>query len=322
MVENGVFLIADISGYTRYLARSDLRHGPVIATDLLTKVVEAMRSRFLVNKLEGDAVFSISTDPTLDGEGLVEVIEGTYLAFRNRLLSLSQATSCGCPSCDLVPRLDLKLIAHSGRFSRQRIAGKDELVGRDVIIAHRLLKNSLTVAGAGSGYMLVTDRCLNSLRIDRNAHHLIRHVEQYPHLGAITTWAGRLDLDSERQPWLPPITILHESHCLLPASPGMVWNALAPGRSDSCITHRLSELDEVVTWRPFEQLVVAVKTDEARLYHEMSLEQIEDRTRATLRWYPGRRRPHAPPWKEIAVRLASLTTENLERAQRRLRAED
>ena len=42
----------------------------------------------------------------------------------------------------LAPRLDLKLFVHHGPYVRSRIAGRDELAGTDVILAHRLLKGA------------------------------------------------------------------------------------------------------------------------------------------------------------------------------------
>jgi len=312
MVESGTFLIADISGYTEYLANSDIDHGPAIATDLLTRVVDVMRPRFEVNKVEGDAVFSYTTDGAVDGIALLEVIDRTYAAFRRRLLSVSQATSCGCPSCGLVPRLDLKLIAHSGSFSRQRIAGRAELVGSDVIIVHRLLKNSLGFAGAASGYMLVTDACVQQLEINAQTEGLSGHVEHYPHLGEVKAWVGSLQYRLEQQPsWQSRSPIILQRAGLLPAGPADVWDVLAPGRSESCVTNRLSSIHEVVEWRPFERLVVEVQAPDAILYHEVALDPTVGGTLATIRWYRGRRRRHAPSWEEIGSRLATLTEASL-----------
>ena len=79
-VATGTFLIADISGYTEYLAGADLEHAPAIATDLLTRVVDAIRVLFSVNKVEGDAVFAYSCDPALTGSELLDVVDGTYAA--------------------------------------------------------------------------------------------------------------------------------------------------------------------------------------------------------------------------------------------------
>jgi class 3 adenylate cyclase len=317
-VATGTFLIADISGYTKYLAGADLEHAPAIATDLLTRVVDAIQLTFSVNKVEGDAIFAYSRDPALTGSQLLDVVDGTYTAFRRRLLSVGQATSCGCPACGMVPGLDLKLIAHTGVFSRQTIAGRTELVGKDVIVAHRLLKNTLGFAGVASGYMLITDACVRSLGIDTAGAGLSPHNEQYPHLGEIRAWVGNLQKRLDDQPrWESTAAVFYEARCLLPATAADAWNALAPGRSDSCVTSRLSTIHEVVEWRPYERLVVEIKAPEASLLHEVTLDQQGDHTLATVRWYRGRRRPHAPSWEEIETRLAEITSASLDQARDR-----
>jgi hypothetical protein len=52
------FLIADISGYTRYLAGVELDHAQDILADLIGSVVTALRPNFALAKLEGDAAFT------------------------------------------------------------------------------------------------------------------------------------------------------------------------------------------------------------------------------------------------------------------------
>ena len=139
--EPACLLIADISGYTSYLAGSELDHAQDILADLMTTVVGALRPAFRLAKLEGDAAFAYMLAERLDGSQLLDTVERTYFAFRRRLRDIAQATACECNACVLMPRLDLKVIAHHGSVIRHRIAGREELVGSDVIVAHRLLKN-------------------------------------------------------------------------------------------------------------------------------------------------------------------------------------
>jgi hypothetical protein len=40
--------------------------------------------------------------------------------------------------------LDLKFVCHYGEFIKQKMSGRDELAGRDVILVHRLLKNGVS----------------------------------------------------------------------------------------------------------------------------------------------------------------------------------
>jgi hypothetical protein len=318
--EHGLFLIADISGYTAYLAGGEIEHAPVIASDLLTKTVDGFTGVFEINKLEGDAVFAYSTKP-LGERDLFDVLDGTYAGFRQRLLSVTQATSCGCAACGTMPRLDLKLITHAGRFLRQRIAGREELAGRDVIVAHRLLKNSLGESGRpGGGYALITEECLREVGIDPQEHGMVSHVETYEHLGEVPAWVVDLGTRYQARPrWTPSSkSPLAEIVTRLPAAPPEVWALLAPGRSDSCVTHRLSSLQEIIEWDPFERLAVRVGLDHAIVIHQLELAADGDGTRVVLQWHRGRRRPNAPGWSDLARLVQEEAESTLREARRRL----
>ena len=65
-----------------------------------------------------------------------------YLCCR-RLRDITQATTCDCNACLLIPRLDLKFVVHGGQAAADPVARTD-LAGTDVIVIHRLLKNHIT----------------------------------------------------------------------------------------------------------------------------------------------------------------------------------
>jgi hypothetical protein len=56
---------------------------------------------------------------------------------------MAEATPCGCAICRNLGELKLKVIVHVGRAVFHEIAGRPQISGADVILAHRLLKNSL-----------------------------------------------------------------------------------------------------------------------------------------------------------------------------------
>ena len=56
--EPACLVIADISGYTSYLAGVELDHAQDILADLTGAVVRALRPTFRLAKLEGDAAFA------------------------------------------------------------------------------------------------------------------------------------------------------------------------------------------------------------------------------------------------------------------------
>src|SRR5688572_7051431 len=162
--ETGFLLIADLTGYTAYLSGSEIEHAPVIAGDLLETIVGRLDPPFRLAKLEGDASFLFVEDERADGSLLVDAIEASYLAFRRRLRSIDVGTDCDCDSCRLAPRLDLKLCLHHGSYVHSRIAGRDELAGRDVILVHRLLKGEVARMARHGGFALFTDAAIAALR--------------------------------------------------------------------------------------------------------------------------------------------------------------
>src|SRR5215213_9233818 len=119
--ERAVLLIADIGGYTEYMSthRMSLAHAEVNTGRLLEKVIDAAPGLELI-EVEGDAAF---------------LWEREYVA-RNL---------CPCKGCKEAANLTLKFVAHVGDVATQTIRQRLKLVGIDVILVHRLLKNPVTV---------------------------------------------------------------------------------------------------------------------------------------------------------------------------------
>src|SRR5438093_13245311 len=141
--ESACFVIADISGYTSFLAGLDRDHAHDIISDVMDTVVRCLRPPFRLAKFEGDAAFFYAVTDKVDGSVLQDAIESAYFAFRKRLRNIKQATSCECSACARMQDLDVKFVSHHGEFVKHRMAGREELAGRDVIVIHRLLKNAV-----------------------------------------------------------------------------------------------------------------------------------------------------------------------------------
>src|SRR5687768_17062607 len=163
--EPACLVIADISGYTSYLAGVELDHAQDILADLTDAVVSALRPMFRLAKLEGDAAFAYVVTDTIDGSLLQDTVEGCYFAFRRRLRDIGQASRCDCNACTYIPKLDLKFVVHHGPIARQRMAGRDELVGREVIVLHRLLKNGVADTLGLRAYALYTAACIEAMAL-------------------------------------------------------------------------------------------------------------------------------------------------------------
>ncbi len=324
----GFLVIADLTGYTAYLSGSEIEHAPAIAGDLLETIVGRLEPPFRLAKLEGDAAFLFVEDGRADGSLLLDAVEASYFAFRRRLRSIDQATTCDCNSCRLAPKLDLKIFVHHGAFVLSRIAGRDELAGPDVIVVHRLLKGSGAAEARASGFALFTAAAVDALGLDPDALGLRRGTESIEHLGDVDTFTldleARWQADSgERRLDIAASDLAFSLESTLAAEPAAVWAHLTspalrtrwegPIRSEEssasgrrgvgtvaqCVTGRLATLEEIVDWQPYDRVAwrltvpglgpVAVAAD---------LDPIAaGGTRLRLRWaYQG-----APPADTIAL---------------------
>ena len=155
-LREGALVLADISGYSRFVAQTEVDHSWSILHELLDTMVRSLSGRMDVSQVEGDAILFISGLSTPE---VIEAVEATFIAFHRRLRDMRTVTTCPCNACANIAMLKLKFVVHHGTFSRQRLGSVEQLHGTDVIVAHRLLKNSVP----SKEYLLVTDAVLQRL---------------------------------------------------------------------------------------------------------------------------------------------------------------
>jgi hypothetical protein len=176
-------VLADISGFTQFVTATELEHGPPIIAALLEEVMRQLSPPLEIQEVEGDAVFALGPDRALvPPASLLHVLDDAFVAFKNRQREMEADFSCSCGACRGVSSLDLKIVAHHGRFLRQLVGGRGQVAGADVILAHRLLKNGLMRKPA---YLLLTEAALRWIGIDAQGAGLVAHVERYEHLGDV-----------------------------------------------------------------------------------------------------------------------------------------
>lgn len=312
-LERACLLLADLSGYTAYLANSEPDHAPALAGDLVETVVRQLSPTFRLAKVEGDAAFLVAPLERLEGAMLLDAIDAAYDAFRRRVQSVTGATTCDCASCSRVPDLDLKFVVHVGNVVRHRVAGREELAGTDAIIAHRLLKADSPSAAGLTRYALLTDACVKSLALDATGLGMILATERFEHLGEVPVHL--LDLEDRTaatgRPWTPPRrTPLVEAELALPAKPMAVWERLTSprlrsgwegierveeaivggrrgvGTVSTCVANRLASVEELLEWRPFAAFVRRATVPGAgRLAAQYELTPEGNATRLHVRWY-------------------------------------
>jgi len=277
------FLIADISGYTGYLADVELDHAQDILADLIGAVVTALRPNFRLAKLEGDAAFTYMTRETIDGSMLLDTIERCYFGFRRRRRDVRQATSCECNACVRIPDLDLKFVVHHGAAILQRVAGRQELLGSDVIVAHRLLKNEVVEQLGIHAYALISQQCIDASDIDPAALGMREHTETYDRIGDVPAWAHDLGRRWQEEEARGRVFVTPEESVLsvsVPTSvpPQVAWEFLtkpgqrmswqpwvtaveitgAPGgrrglgSANHCMHGKDAVIEEILDWRPYD----------------------------------------------------------------------
>ena len=189
MEQRGFILIADITGYTAYLNDSELEHAQGTLTDLLELLIEHTRSPLIISRLEGDAVISYGFEAGfVSGQTFLETIENTYVDFRKAIELMVLNNSCQCNACANVSALDLKFFVHFGSFVLQKIGDHDELLGTDVNLIHRLLKNSVTADTGIRAYLLCTDAAVTALGFDDPGSSMVHHTETVADLGEASMW--------------------------------------------------------------------------------------------------------------------------------------
>src|SRR3954452_10695030 len=141
-----LILIADIGGYTDYMRahRMSLAHAEVNTARLLEAVIDAAPGFDLI-EIEGDAAFlSRPSEGETTIAAMTAAIVGMHRAFHNERRHVA-TNLCPCDGCEQADKLKLKFVAHVGEVATQTIRDRRKLVGIDVILVHRLLKNSVEV---------------------------------------------------------------------------------------------------------------------------------------------------------------------------------
>ncbi len=180
-----LLVIADISGFTRFMkshkkAADDAMR---VVVELLKAVISSAALPLKLAEVEGDAAFfyAICED---DGESTHELaaikkqVMSFFRSFNQTLHRLRALNLCAVGAQDL----RLKVIIHFGEVAIEHIHGFDKLFGMDVILAHRLLKNSVP----SQEYVLMSESAYN--RLD-GFHQLEpeRQTEYYDGIGAVET---------------------------------------------------------------------------------------------------------------------------------------
>jgi hypothetical protein len=328
------FLIADISGYTGYLADVELDHAQDILADLIGAVVTALRPNFRLAKLEGDAAFTYATVEKIDGSMLLDTIERCYFGFRRRRRDVRQATSCECNACVRIPDLDLKFVVHHGAAILQKVAGRQELLGSDVIVVHRLLKNEVVEKLGMNAYALISQQCIDASDIDPAALGMREHTETYDRIGDVPAWAHDLERRWQEEEARGRVFVSPEDAFVTVTVPTKVppqvaWEFLTKpgqrmtwqpwvtevtvkgatggrrglGSANHCMHGKDAVIEEILDWRPYDYVtdrtILETPDGPLRVLHTIELEPTTTGTTIHMRFAPPKTKREMPLMKVI-----------------------
>jgi hypothetical protein len=307
-IRTGYLVLADITGYTLFLAASELPHAQLILREILGLIMKNLSPTLRIAEVEGDAIFAYVPDERLPrGETLLELIETTYVAFRDLRAAKQRMSTCACEACHAIPSLDLKFVVHHGEYVEQQYDAKIKPVGSSVNIAHRLLKNGVCDATGWRGYLLFSEDSLRAMQLEPN--DMYHCSESYEHLGEINICSLDLDkryleLNDARYKYIsPPEAHVTTSHDVL-GQPSLVWTWLndpecrrawwrgsdwhfderPDGRTGQGASNHCSQsnfIEHVLDWRPFTYFTVRRKRGPLSLLETAELEPSANGTRIT-----------------------------------------
>lgn len=178
--------IPDISGFTRFMVENNTEFSKKIIPSLLRTIINSNKINLSVGEIEGDAVvfYRFGVMPTL-----MEIIEQCklfYINFNSKLKDLMSEFADDFQKNASTNRLSLKIVVHAAEISSTHIEGIPKLIGEDVVVIHKLLKNSIEEPE----YILLTDKLLINYSKEEiaevfNWDKLIKGKDKYEFIGLI-----------------------------------------------------------------------------------------------------------------------------------------
>jgi hypothetical protein len=157
MDTKGLLFIPDISGFTRFVTESEINHSRLIIQELLELLINANQIGLEVSEIEGDAILFYKFGEIPKLEAIYQQVKEMFCEFHKNLMAYDQRKYCQCKACTSAADLSLKVITHYGEFTEYNVRNFIKLIGKDVIVAHQLLKNDIEQ----HEYWLVTRDLLN-----------------------------------------------------------------------------------------------------------------------------------------------------------------
>ena len=185
-VNTAYFIIADITGYTKFMSETAIEHASKIIEALFSELVPTIRAPLAISGLQGDAIFAYALESdVMTKQFILDFAEQLYSVFARSKEKMIINTSCTCDACSNMQVLELKLVVHHGQFMKQKTADREELAGQGVITAFRLLKNSVAENTGLKAYSLISCDALKAMDLTDFFEDSEFYSEDIEHIGQV-----------------------------------------------------------------------------------------------------------------------------------------
>lgn len=186
--EPTLICIPDISGFTKFMSEVDFELSSKIIPSLLNRIIYSNEIALKVSEIEGDAVLFYRRGPLPSFKTLVDQCKLFYTDFYKQIDLLIAENSNKFETHAIPKVLGLKIVLHYGLdVGAAQVGNNIKLIGEDVIVAHRLLKNSIK----SSEYLMISETLLDEYK-ERHIHNetdwseLKKGCDYYEHLGEVS----------------------------------------------------------------------------------------------------------------------------------------
>jgi len=156
--EPTLLFIPDISGFTKFVHETEISHSEHIITELLEALIDANEMDLQISEIEGDAVLFYRKGKKPTAAETLAQVQRMYIKFHVALRKYESQRICQCGACVNSNGLSLKFIIHYGDISINQVKTRIKLFGKDLIVAHRLMKNEIPL----EEYVLITHQLINA----------------------------------------------------------------------------------------------------------------------------------------------------------------
>jgi hypothetical protein len=163
MNNTALIFIPDISGFTEFITQTEIKHSNHIISELLEIIINSNQLNLLVSEIEGDAVLFYRKGNPPKIEEVIRQTKKMFIDFHTHLKIIQRDNVCQCGACRSAINLTLKFIVHYGFLNETVIQNFTKIMGSDVILAHRLLKNNIEEAE----YILLTDKYFKTQEVSK-----------------------------------------------------------------------------------------------------------------------------------------------------------